>query len=192
MDESQIARMIYLVLLGTVLVSYFLVSQRRNLAAALRQAILWALIFVGVVLAYGLWEDITDTAVSRQSLLSEGQVAVPRARDGHYYLTLAVHGVDVRFIVDTGASNVVLSQEDARRVGFDPDRLVYSGQARSANGVVRTARVWLETVQLEGYEDRDVAAWVNRGELDVSLLGMSYLERYQRIEIERNRLILVR
>ena len=94
--------------------------------------------------------------------------------------------------MDTGASDIVLSKQDARRVGFDPDALPYYGRAMTANGEVRTAPVRLESVSLEGIQDSNVSARVNGGELQQSLLGMAYLQRYEQITITGNRMILIR
>jgi len=105
---------------------------------------------------------------------------------------LDVNGTPVDFVVDTGASQVVLSQFDARRVGLDPTALNYLGIANTANGQVRTAAVTLDTVTLGGYRDEDVRAVVNGGEMNGSLLGMTYLSRYDSISITDGELILSR
>jgi aspartyl protease family protein len=193
MTESDIGRLIYLVLLGSVLVVYLILANRNTLGAMARGAVLWGLIFLGVVAGYGLWQGVRDDVIPRQSVsVGEGAIAVPRSRDGHYYLTLNLNGTDVRFIVDTGATDVVLTQADAARIGIDPDSLRFTGIARTANGTVRTAPVRLDVVRLEGFTDRGIGAFVNEGALDTSLLGMGYLERFDRIEIQRDRLILTR
>ena len=98
----------------------------------------------------------------------------------------------VNFVVDTGATDVVLSEVDARRVGLDPEGLIYSGRASTANGIVRTARVRLEDVSVGGFDEGSLRASVNEGALETSLLGMSYLQRFERIEIRGDRLILER
>ncbi len=193
MDEHTLQRLMHLVLLGAAILGYLLVANRDRLGTLLRQGMLWGLIFVGVIAAAGLWEDIRQAARPRQAVIAaEGRIEVPRAPDGHYYLTLEIGGVPVRFVVDTGATDIVLSRADARRVGIDLDRLAFTGTARTANGLVRTARVRLDEVALGPFRDRRVAAWVNEGELDTSLLGMAYLQRFERIEIARDRLILTR
>ena len=76
--------------------------------------------------------------------------------------------------------------------GIDIDRLIYSGRATTANGEVRTASVRLDEVALAGAVDRDLRAVVNGGEMRESLLGMSYLSRFERIEIAEGRLVLER
>jgi aspartyl protease family protein len=116
---------------------------------------------------------------------------VPRAPDGHYYLTLEVAGTPVEFMVDTGATNVVLSRRDAERVGVDLDGLMYLGQAQTANGTVRTARVRLDDVTLGPWRDDRIAAWVNEGEMDGSLLGMDYLGQFH-VELAGDRMVLRR
>jgi len=193
MTEDQIGRIAFLVLLGTAILGYLLVANRDRLGSLLRHAMLWGLIFVGLIAAAGLWQDIRQSALPRQTVFAaEGRIEVPAARDGHFYLTLDIGGTPVRFVVDTGATDLVLSRQDALRLGIDPQALVYSGTARTANGSVRTARTRLAEVRLGPFSDRNVAAWVNAGEMDESLLGMAYLSRFERIEITGGRLILSR
>ena len=192
MNPDDLPRLIYLGLLVAVLVSSFLVHNRGNLGKVAQQAAIWGLIFVGTVAAVGLWSDMRPDLLLRQSVVSAGKVEVPRSPDGHYYVTAAVNGVPVDFVIDTGASDVVLSQADAARAGLAPDTLAYLGTALTANGAVRTAAVRLGTVNLSGIEDRNVRAVVNQGVMEGSLLGMGYLGLYARIEIEGGKLILTR
>lgn len=191
MDGDQIARLLYLSLLGAAVAGYFLVANRHRLGQVAQQAAVWGLIFVGVVAAYGLWSDIRDDVAPRQSYV-EGRVEVPRGPGGHYDLTLGINGEPVRFVVDTGATDVVLSRRDAERVGVDLDDLIYTGEAWTANGVVRVANVALDEVRLGEIVDRDLRAAVTDGDLDASLLGMRYLERFERVTIEGGRLVLER
>lgn len=193
MSDLEIGRLVYLVLLGGILLAYLVIANREGPATTLRHALLWGLIFLGVVVGAGLWLDVRDRLLPGRAVsFGEGQIALPRGPGGHFYATLQVHGVPVRFVVDTGATDVVLARADARRIGLDPDRLVYGGRARTANGLVPTARITLEEVVFGDFTDRDVAAWVNSGEMDVSLLGMSYLGRFERIAIEGGTLVLTR
>jgi aspartyl protease family protein len=189
------ANLLYLILLFLFVAgSYFLVSRGR-IGQILTQAAIWALIFLGTIAAYGLWPDIRAALIPTQAAVvtPEGKaVTVPRAINGHYYLELRVNGTPVVFTVDTGATDLVLSHDDARRAGIDPDDLAYLGSADTANGMVRTARVTLDEVALEGIVDRGVRAVVTDGQLDGSLLGMSYLHLFSRLEIADGELILTR
>ncbi|MDF9302469.1 TIGR02281 family clan AA aspartic protease [Tritonibacter mobilis] len=193
MNSDDIGQLIYLVLLLLVVGSWVFVQNRQSLGKTAQQLMIWALIFLGVIAAYGLWDDIRTTVVPQQAVLSEdGQIRVPRASDGHYYLTLQVNDQPVQFLVDTGASDMVLNADTAERLGIDPSALSYFGRAMTANGEVRTARVTLDTVALGPITDRDVSAWVNEGALAQSLLGMGYLQRFSGFEIRNNELILTR
>ena len=192
MDADQIANVGYLSLLGAALVGSYIAANKKNLGRVAQQATIWGLIFVGVIAAVGLWGDISRDVTNRQIMVNASTVEVPRSRDGHYYLTLKINGAPVDFVVDTGATQVVLSQDDARRIGIEPDALVYLGTANTANGTVRTASVSLDTVTLGEITDLGVRATVNGGQMDGSLLGMSYLGLYSRIAIESDVLILTR
>lgn len=193
MTADDTGRLIYLVLLGCAVVGWFIVQNRDGMAKMLQQAMIWGFLFLGVVAAYGLWTDVQRQTMHNQMLqLGEGQIAVPRQPDGHYYLTLALNGANIRFVVDTGATDMVLTREDARRAGLDVDALNFIGTANTANGQVRTAPVRLDTVRLGDITDTDVFASVNGGVMDGSLLGMGYLEKWGRIEISGGELRLTR
>jgi len=191
-NEDLIPRAIYLVLLGSALVFWFFVQNRNSLNKTLQQGALWVLIFIGVIAAVGLWDDISQSTTYRASVSDSGEISVPRSPDGHYYLTLDINDKPIRFMVDTGASDMVLTKQDAERAGLDLHDAAYFGRANTANGTVRVAPVTLDQVAIGPVVDRDVRASVNDGDMDTSLLGMTYLERFGRIEIGGGKLTLSR
>lgn len=179
MDDFDTGRLIYLlILLGAVLGS-FIAMGRANLGKTAQQAAIWVLIFLGAIAAVGLWDDIRGRLSPRAAIVGDGRIEVPVAPDGHFYLTATVDGADITFVVDTGASDIVLTEADARAAGIPTGNLSYTGRAQTANGMVTTAPVTLDSLVLGGVTDRAVAAVVNGGDLDTSLLGMSYLSRYR-------------
>ncbi|MEX0276315.1 MAG: TIGR02281 family clan AA aspartic protease [Ruegeria sp.] len=193
MDGDNIARLAYLSLLGAAVVAWFISQNRETLNKTLQQAMAWVFIFIGVIAVVGLWEDIRTTVGPAPQMTVTGEtIEVPRAQDGHYYLPVTVNGEPITFLVDTGASQIVLSAQDAERIGIDPDQLNYFGRAATANGEVRTAPVRLQTLTLGPITDTNVPAWVNEGELHRSLLGMDYLHRFSNIQFADGRLILSR
>lgn len=193
LTADDTARLIYLVLLGSVIGGYFIVANRNQLGQTARQALLWAFIFIGAIGVAGLWEDIRDDVVPRQSVAAgEGRVEIPRRFDGHYYVTLTADGAPIEFVVDTGATDIVLSKADARKAGIDVDALRFNGIANTANGTVRTARATIDTLALGDLVDHRVPVWINEGELDGSLLGMAYLERYDSLSIQNGKMVLQR
>lgn len=193
MGSIETAELIYFVVLLAMVGGWFFLQTKEGLNRTLRYAAVWAMIFIGAAAAVGLWQDITRDARTPQfSVAGADQIIVPRSRDGHYYLNLDVNGTPVRFVVDTGATDIVLTGRDAVRAGIASDELSYVGRANTANGQVRTAFVRLDEVSLGSITDRDVPAVVNEGEMEQSLLGMGYLQRWGRIEIAAGELILTR
>ncbi|QFU09132.1 hypothetical protein PARPLA_01733 [Rhodobacteraceae bacterium THAF1] len=192
MTGDDIGNFLYLALLGAAIFGYFIAANRQSMGRTLRYLALWGLIFVGVIAAAGLWPTVRDQIAPQQVLTASGALEVPLGPDGHYHMTLGINGAPIRFVVDTGATDLVLSQDDARRAGIEPDTLAYLGRAQTANGTVPMAQVRLETVTLGETVERNVPASVNGGEMFGSLLGMSYLSRFGRISIENNRLTLER
>ncbi|MCR9146979.1 MAG: TIGR02281 family clan AA aspartic protease [Rhodobacteraceae bacterium] len=193
MTGDDTARLIYLVLLGSAIAMWFFAQNRASLGKLTQQALVWGLIFVGVIAAVGLWGDIRGTVQPGAArMLGENSVELRRQMDGHYYVTAEVNGTPVDFVVDTGATVVVLTREDAKAIGLDTADLAFVGRASTANGEVRTAPVRLDSLRIGPLEDRDVGAVVNSGELGQSLLGMNYLQRFSRVEIADGKLILTR
>jgi aspartyl protease family protein len=118
------------------------------------------------------------------------QYVVEAGPQGHFVIEAEVNGVPVTFLVDTGASEIVLTLADARRLGFDPRRLEFSQRFRTANGEVQGAPVQLRELRLGQFSLYDLDASVNAAPLPVSLLGMSFLERLRGYRVEDHRLIL--
>jgi len=115
MNPDDLARLSYLVLLGVAVVGWFIAQNRGGLGKAAQQAMVWGLIFIGVIAGFGLWNDIQRDLAPSQALLSDGRIEVPVSRDGHYHLTLGINGTPIDFVIDTGASQIVLTREDAAR-----------------------------------------------------------------------------
>ena len=97
---------------------------------------------------------------------------IPRAPNGHFYVHATVNGQLVRFMVDTGASSVALTEEDARRIGesFSKDRYETVGPARP--GPVSGQMLRIDSIEIEGKRVSNVRGAVIQG-LDISLLGQS-------------------
>lgn len=191
LQGDDFGNLIYLVLLGSVIAFWFFTSGRGSLNKVLQQMAVWALIFIGVIAAYGMWGDIRQTVVPQQSLLQDGsRIEVPRGAGGHYYVTALVNDVPVRFVVDTGATGVVLRKEDAISAGINLDELAFLREAMTANGPVMIASTKVDSFGLPGAVLPRFRVDVNEGQMSKSLLGMSYLQTFGRIEISGGKLIL--
>lgn len=134
----------------------------------------------------------TEPAVREPPRIGLGHREVVAYMDGgSFFVSGRVNGIGMDFIVDTGATAVVLTAEDAARMGWGANRLDYSVVVSTANGSTRAAPITLERLAVEGIEERDVRALVAQpGALRKNLLGMTYLSRLASYEVRGDRLLL--
>ncbi len=167
---------------------------RSSLMRLLKIAGVWALIIVTISGFYLYRSDFGDrfmTALDPAGVVSTGDgLIVQRNRDGHFWLRARFNGVPLLLMVDTGASNVVLSPEDAKKIGLRTDRLNFSGRADTANGSVSFARATITSVGVGDQTFFDVPVTVNGAEMQGSLLGMALLDRFASVEFRGDTLIL--
>ena len=193
MEENDFSRLIYLSVLVVAILGSVLISRRGAYGKMFRQAGVWLLIFMGLVAIVASWQDIRQSGQTTSFQQSQdGAIIIPKEIDGHFHLTLTINDRPIDFLVDTGASDIVLTRKDAARVGFDPNRLDYWGMANTANGTVRLATIRLETVRLGEFIDKNIRASVNKASMEKSLLGMRYLSKFSAIEISNDQMILKR
>jgi len=122
--------------------------------------------------------------------VDEGAAQIVKAADGHFWAEAKVDGRAVRFLVDTGATAVALSQTDAKRLGLDTKSLDYSYKVMTASGETRAASVKLASISVAGAQVRDVEALVVEKGLETSLLGMTYLGRLSSFQATPRALVL--
>jgi clan AA aspartic protease (TIGR02281 family) len=119
-----------------------------------------------------------------------GHARVYRAGpNGHFILAAEVNGAPVRFLVDTGASVVFLTPDDAGAAGFNPRDLDYSQRVETGNGPVRAAPVRLREIRIDDFSLADVRAAVLEN-LPQSVLGMSFLGRLKGFEMHEGSLTI--
>jgi len=146
----------------------------------------------------GAWVEISQMGavggngwVRLSSLRSEAsEIEIPISPDGHFHTRVLVNGEAIDFLVDTGATSVALTREDARRIGLDVDSLQYRVPVRTANGMTYQAPVVLEELKIGLLSVRNVRGGVNRGRMSKSLLGMTFLRRLRGYEVVGDRLLL--
>lgn len=133
----------------------------------------------------------TDAAASTgQSGSDSPNAIVYRANErGHVIVDAAVNGAPLRLLVDTGASLVTLTTEDARAAGLDPARMLFNSRVHTANGTARMAPVTLREIRIGQLSIYDVSAAVLEN-LKVSLLGTSFLSRLQGYEMRDGKLTI--
>ncbi len=180
--------------------SGLLFLRRVPLRETLRNAVLWAAIAGVLLIGYTYRDDFSNVGAriggellpSRAVELGGGEVEIRAGRGGHFTVTAEVNGQPVDFLVDTGASDIVLSPADARRLGYDPAQLSFTRMYHTANGVGRGAAIRLDSLAVGPIVFNDLPASVNEAPMGESLLGMTFLRRLDSYEVRRDRLILRR
>ena len=110
---------------------------------------------------------------------------------GHFITRAEINNRSIDVLVDTGASAVALSFEDAEKVGLKPRSLTFDVPINTANGQSTAARVLLRAVEIDGVRVRDVEGLVlQKGAIDGTLLGMSFLGRLKSFSVEQGTLVL--
>ncbi len=157
-------------------------------------AIVGALSAVGAAKAVVSLDDLRqpDLRGSAPAIASadDGAAQIVKGPDGHFWAEAKVDGRAVRFLIDTGATTVALSQTDAQRLGIDIHKLDYRYTVMTASGQTRAASVKLASVAVAGAQVRDVDAMVIEHGLETSLLGMSYLGRLSSFQATPRALVL--
>jgi aspartyl protease family protein len=129
-------------------------------------------------------------AVAQEAASVTGELVLPRGEDGHFYADVTIDGATSRMLVDTGATVIALTGEDADAMGIYWDETAVRPVARGANGMVYGVPVTLEAVELGPIEARGVEAVVVPQGLGISLLGQSFLSRIEKVEMDQQRMVL--
>lgn len=187
----------YVVFLGLLLVSLMVSARQGGFLRMLRNAMIWIAIF-GAVFVIGTYrEDILQRVraevdpASARVVAATGEVRIKSHADGHFWVRAAVNGVPTLFLIDTGASEIVLSRKSAAAAGIDTGKLVFSQRTVTANGVVGSAPVRLDGIAIGPIERVRIGAVVPNGALEVNLLGMRFLRSLQSWRVEGDTLIMV-
>jgi len=112
------------------------------------------------------------------------------AQDGHYYLNVKIRNQEVRFMIDTGASDMVIDEKIALKLGFDLRNINYNKIFQTANGQSYGASIYFDEVDVSGVKFYNVQASITNSDLVIPLLGMSFLQKFYKYEFFRDKLIL--
>jgi len=183
-----------LVFLGAAVLTMF----RERFSQAVTAALLWVVVGLVLVIGYSYrfeFGNVADRVMAELipgHVISHGRtVEVARTSAGDFDLSAKINGIRVPMVLDTGASSVVLTQQDAKAAGLPLEILNYTVSIDTANGRTRAAQVTLDRLAVGGLEERSVEALiVQPGQLRTSLLGMSFLNRLQSWQVSGDRLIM--
>lgn len=169
----------------------------------MRQIAIWLLIAVGLVSGYAYRVELqafgdrvlSELMPGRTMVVTDSggqqEVVLRKRLDGHFQADATINGRAVSMLVDTGASSIALTYDDAERIGLDPSNLGYTLTVMTANGPALAAPVTLEQIAIGSIERRNIRATVAaEGKLDRSLLGMSFLSTLDSLQMRTDELRL--
>ncbi|WP_349958486.1 TIGR02281 family clan AA aspartic protease [Rhizobium sp. ZPR3] len=202
MQNDDFARVVYLLPIA-LMMSAAVWASRHTVSQSIRNLLIWFVIIMALATAYIYRYDAEQVGNRVFAGLmpghavvvttSEGgqEVILHKRSNGHFEARVKINGQPIDMLIDTGASTIALSQEDAERVGIIPENLTYSQTVLTANGRARAAPVELGSVAIGPIKRRDVEASVaEAGKLDQSLLGMSFLETLGSMQMQTDELRL--
>lgn len=202
--QGEFAQLAYLLIL-LVFVGSALLGRRLGAAEIVRAAAGWLAILLLLVGAYAYREELTGVGTRLLGVLAPGvpipgrlagetdagSVMVVRSINGHFAVRAEVESIPLTLMVDTGASFVTLTLEDAARVGVDTSTLRFEVPVRTANGEIKAAPVTIGSIAVGPIERQGVRTLVApEGSLDQSLLGLSFLNTLHGYTITGDRLVL--
>src|SRR3569623_1599744 len=172
-DSNRSAQRVYLCVILAVLAGGMAARLQARPGTTLAHLGTWGVIFAGLILIYSYRSEfgVLGQRFSAELIPANGtetgpsSIAYQAEADGHYHVYGAIDGSSVRFMVDSGATDIVLSPDDARMLGMQPDQLSYTLTAQTANGIVRGAPIQLKTLKVGPIVMHDVPATVNEAEM---------------------------
>jgi aspartyl protease family protein len=197
-STSDFASLSYKLILVVFIASGVVVMFRGRFTQAIGAALLWIAIGLALLVGYTYRYELRDVGDRVLAEIIPGHVVehgrsveVARAYNGDFDISARINGARVSMVLDTGASSVVLTRDDAKAAGLPLEVLAYTAVIDTANGRTHAAPVKLDRVAVGGLVERSVDALVAQpGQLKTSLLGMSFLNRLQSWEVRGDRLVL--
>jgi len=164
----------------------------------LRYLAIWLGIFLILIAGYSYRHELSGITKRVMAELSPAQgrqdtpdsISFPVSSDGHFHIRAEVNGTPIMFMADTGASHIVLSPRDAKKLGFDLDELRFDRIYETTNGTVRGSSIRINDFRVGPIQLQDISASVNGAEMQGSLLGMTFFKRLASYEVKNDVLTL--
>jgi aspartyl protease family protein len=169
-----------------------------NLKRTARNVLLWLAVGGVLLLGFSFQNELGDLMLRLRGALVPGyavqtgtrELTISEGEDGHYHVYATVNGVPIPFLIDTGATDIVLDPAAAKRLGFDLGSLTFDRPYGSANGIGHGASAVVESLSVGDFRLSHVPVSINGAEMGYSLLGMAFLKRLKSYSFSGGKLIL--
>ena len=182
--------LIYLAILCAILIFSFF-SWKNSLRKFIKFGLIWFIIFIFFIVVALVWENYHSEKSSLNIFDKDlERLTLKKASDGHFYVTLSINNKPINFLIDTGATAMILSKKDGEKLGLNVDKLNFWQLAQTANGEILISPVVFDKVSLGFKNFSNVKAFISQTDMEKSLLGMSFLSRLKKLELGRNIMII--
>lgn len=202
MANDDFANAAYMGIFGVVIAAGLLGSGI-PLNYMIRNIAIWAVIILALVAGYQYRFELNNIASRVTAGLIPGNaisgsdgngtdiVSIGQSANGHFQVNAYVDGQRIHFLIDTGASTIVLTQADAQKAGININDLSYSVPISTANGRAMAATVRLPEIRIGNIVRYNLRALIAKdGQLESSLLGMNFMNSLSSYTVKRDHLIM--
>ena len=169
-----------------------------NLKQTARNVLIWVAAGGALLIGFSFQNELRELGVRLGSNLVPGypvqtggrELTLSEGQGGHFQVYGTINGTRIAFMIDTGATDIVLDPSDARRLGIDLNSLAFDRPFGSANGIGYGARAVVDNLSVGPIAFSNVEVFVNKADIGTSLLGMAFLKRLKSYSVSGGKLIL--
>lgn len=197
---SDWQNLIYLLVVLSILIAGLLSRRELNFVKILKYLAIWSALGLVIISLYAYRFEFADFKSRifgelnpRAAQINEevGSMTLRASSDGHFYFNAKISGEEIVFMVDTGASDLVLGANQAKKLGINLARLKFTKRYETANGAVLAAPIVLRNFQIGEMFFEEIQAAVSQSDMFSGLAGLSFLRKFSRYEFGQDRLVLV-
>jgi len=178
--------------------SSLLFVRQFDLKQTARNIVIWVAVGGVLIIGFSFQNELQELGLRLRSAVVPGypvqtgarELTLSEGQDGHFHVYGAINGTRIAFLIDTGATDIVLNPSDARRLGFDLDNLNFDRPFGSANGIGYGAKAVVGGLSVGPITFTDVEVSINKAAMGSSLLGMAFLKRLKSYSVSGGKLIL--
>lgn len=198
LGSNEGVHFLYLTLLLIFLVVAISSNKELSIKKSLKYLGAWSLIaifFIGIYAYRYEFSDFKNRILgelnpSSAKVNNSGQLIVKLSKGGHFFLNVKINDLPIRFMIDTGASDIAIDVGLAQKLGINSKNLIFNKAYQTANGISWGAKTRVNNIKFANLTFKNVPVSVVNSDLGTPLLGMSFLRQFQKYEFYRDKLVL--
>lgn len=193
--DSKYIDFAYYLCFFLILLGFISSSSRYKKAQLYKYLTIWFIIFMGLIIIFSFKATLLNNNIianlrAGYGVTHEDKIKYFIAADGHFYINAKLNNKNIEFLVDTGASDVMLTRQDAELLGINTQKLLYNKVYMTANGPINCASYLIDKIQIKDFIVNDIYVVVSPHDTGKSLLGMRFLQLFTKYEVSNDILTL--